>query len=243
MIIGNKYKLTSSIGNGSFGSIFKGTNIRTDEEVAIKVETLESNTKLLKKEAQIYQYLGVIDNFPQVKWFGKDANNYYMVLNLYGESIKERIEKKGTMSVTEAIEYGLQMIDRIQVLHEKLLIHRDIKPDNFMFGLNNKSNTLYLIDYGFCKTYITNNEHIKEKNNCSLIGTPNFVSIHVKNGVEPTRRDDLESIIYVIVYMCAKNNVFADVLKHIRNIKFEERPNYSYIKQLLCDLISRHEDY
>jgi casein kinase 1 len=233
MIIGNKYKLTSSIGNGSFGSIFKGTNIRTNEEVAIKVETLESNTKLLKKEAQIYQYLGVIDNFPQVKWFGKDDHNYYMVLNLYGESIKERIEKKGTISIKEAVEYGLQMIDRIQVLHEKSLIHRDIKPDNFMFGLNNKSNTLYLIDYGFCKTYIINNEHIKEKNNCSLIGTPNFVSVNVKNGVEPSRRDDIESIIYVIMYMSSENAVFAEILEYVRKIKFEERPNYAYIKELL----------
>ena len=236
MIIGNKYKLTSSIGSGSFGSIFKGTNIRTNEEVAIKVETLESNSKLLKKEAQIYQYLGVIDGFPQVKWFGKDAHNYYMVLNLYGESIKERIEKKGTIPVKEAVEYGWQMIDRIQVLHEKFLIHRDIKPDNFMFGLNNKSNILYLIDYGFCKTYVTNNEHIKEKNNCSLIGTPNFVSVNVKNGIEPSRRDDLESIIYVIMYMSCDNAIFADILEYVRNIKFEERPNYAYIKQLLHEL-------
>jgi serine/threonine protein kinase len=87
-LIGNKYKLLEKIGEGSFGSIYKGENIRTHELVAIKVEPINNNTKLLKNESIIYQYLNNNEGLPNVKWFGKDQINYYMVINLLGESYK-----------------------------------------------------------------------------------------------------------------------------------------------------------
>ena len=87
-IINNKYKIISKIGEGSFGSIFKGINIRTNEYVAIKVELIESNTKLLKNESKIYQYLSNNSGIPTVKWFGKNDKIYFMVLNLLGESLE-----------------------------------------------------------------------------------------------------------------------------------------------------------
>ena len=79
-IIQNKYKLIEKIGQGSFGSIYKGENIRTNELVAIKIEPIKNNTKLLKNESIIYQYLINSEGLPNVKWFGKDDNNYYMVI-------------------------------------------------------------------------------------------------------------------------------------------------------------------
>ena len=88
-LINNKYKIIEQIGSGSFGSIFKGENVRTKEKVAIKVEPIKNDTKLLKNESTIYQYLGSKHGFPVVKWFGKDTNNYYMVINLLGKSLEQ----------------------------------------------------------------------------------------------------------------------------------------------------------
>ena len=95
-LINKKYKKLEVIGEGSFGLIYKGINIRTNEYVAIKVESIESDTKLLKNESIIYQYLNNSIGIPIVKWFGKDESNYYMVLNLLGESLQSIKNKKGT---------------------------------------------------------------------------------------------------------------------------------------------------
>jgi len=231
MIIGNKYKIKGKIGNGAFGCIYKGLNIRTDEEVAIKVESIESGTKLLKKEAQIYQYLGIIDNFPQLKWFGKDSLNYYMVINLYGESIKDRIEKNGKMPIKEAIDVAIQMIERIEVLHDKLIIHRDIKPENVLYGLTSQ---VIIIDYGLSKCYEIKGKHMEEKDS-KIIGTEKYASENVRNGKSGSRRDDVESIINVFRYMIgeSENEILCKIYKSVRMIKYEERPEYSEIKCML----------
>ena len=87
-IINNKYKILERIGEGAFGSIYKGQNIRTLELVAIKIEPIGNETKLLKNESIVYQYLNNIDGIPSVKWFGKDEDNYYMVIHLLGDSLQ-----------------------------------------------------------------------------------------------------------------------------------------------------------
>jgi serine/threonine protein kinase len=104
MIVGNKYKIINKMGEGNFGTIFKGCNIRTGEEVAIKTEPLDSVSSILKKEAQIYQYIGKTAGFPQVKWFGVDDTNRYMVIDLLGESINEQIRRDGKMPLRKALQ-------------------------------------------------------------------------------------------------------------------------------------------
>ena len=98
-IINKKYTLLEKIGEGSFGSIYRGQNIRTKEYVAVKVEPIGNNTKLLKNESIVYQYLNNSPGIPSVKWFGKDATNYYMVINLLGESLQSIKERKNIFSL------------------------------------------------------------------------------------------------------------------------------------------------
>jgi serine/threonine protein kinase len=198
-MIANKYDLISKIGSGAFGSIYKGQNVRTGEPVAIKVEPLKHETNLLKNEARIYQYLKGGTGIPQVKWFGVDDANNYMVINLLGESLQHNINTYGTFSLLNSISIGVQMIERIQYIHECGLIHRDVKPDNFLFGLNEQQERLYIIDFGFCKK--CNNPSAPTKKMTSILGTPNYISISVHDYIEPNKHDDVESILYTIMYL------------------------------------------
>lgn len=198
-MIANKYDLVEKIGSGAFGSIYKGRNVRTNDQVAIKVEPLKHETNLLKNEARIYQYLKGGIGIPQVKWFGVDDANNYMVINLLGESLQHNINTYGSFSLLDSISIGIQMVERIEYVHKCGLIHRDVKPDNFLFGLDEQRERLYIIDFGFCKK--CNNPETHPKKMTSILGTPNYISISVHDLVEPNKHDDLESILYTIMYL------------------------------------------
>jgi len=258
--INNKYKLISKLGSGAFGSIYKGENIRTKEHVAIKIEPLDANLKLLKNESTIYNYLKKFNfnGIPHLKWYGVDTTNYYMVINLLGDSIQSYIEKTGKMNLDAILSIGLKMLDIIKFIHDKGLIHRDIKPDNFLFGINSDGSInierVYLIDFGFCKSYKKpDGEHIDNTVLTNIIGTPNYISINVHNLNQPSRRDDVESSLYIMIYMMfgsllweshniekiiemkenVSNNqdiphVVKQYLSYIRCLKYDEEPIYDY---------------
>ena len=147
IMLANKYKIIEKLKEGSFGIIFKGENVRTSDIVAIKFEPKDIDKKTLKNEAKIYQYFGRLDGFPQLKWFGTNENNTYLVMDLLGVSLSEMIQYYKAFSLKTVLLLGVQIIKRIQILHEKCLLHRDIKTDNFLFG-SGQTNKLYIIDFG-----------------------------------------------------------------------------------------------
>ena len=208
-LINHKYKLLEKIGEGCFGSIFKGKNIRSNEEVAIKIEPITTQSKLLKNESTIYQYLINTSGIPTVKWYGKDSFNYYMVINLLGESLQTIKDNVGFFSLEATLQIGIQIISLLKTIHDKGLIHRDIKPDNFLFGLNDNKNQIYIIDFGFCRTFINNDTktHIPMAKLSNLIGSQTYASINAHNYIELSRRDDLESLFYMLIYFVRKQNL------------------------------------
>lgn len=253
-LINNKYQIIDKIGKGSFGSIYKGQNVRTKEYVAIKVEPIKNNLKLLKNESTIYQYLNDVKCVPNVKWFGKDNVNYYMVTDLLGNSLYDLIDVKGSFSLTLTLKIGIKLVYILKKIHDKGLVHRDIKPNNFLFGLN-QINALYLIDFGFSKCYIQNGIHNKFKTNSRIIGSKNYASISSHKCWELSRRDDLESLSYLLFFLYLGslpwNNEMDEIkivkmkeeiinnsnipqsltcfLKYSRELTYEEAPDYSYL--------------
>jgi serine/threonine protein kinase len=248
-MIANKYKCIGKLGEGGYGSIYKYINIRTKEEVAVKVEC-KNDTKLLKNETIIYQYLNSFsqkEGIPKVYWYGSDQVNYYMVMELLGKGLNEvDIEYENIMDV------GRKILNRVEFLHSKKLIHRDIKPANFLFGRERNKDMLYMIDFGFCRKYMVDGFHIKNKKREkreNIIGTPNFVSINVMQGNEPSRRDDLESVVYIMYYLWKKSICVEDkerilngedipsfislFFKYCRSLSFEEDPDYKYLYSIL----------
>ena len=258
-MIANKYKLIEKINEGSFGTVFKAENIRTNEFVAIKFENKSHQIKCLKNEAKIYQYLGKLDGFPQIKTFGTTDKVNYLVIELLGNSLVNVITYYKALYIKTVLVLGIQIIKIIKSLHSKSLLHRDIKPSNFIFGTRNNTNKLFLVDFGFAKRYDYNGKHIEEKNIKNIIGSPNFVSLNIHNNIEPSRRDDIESCIYVILTMLFgslewfhKDNLneiiqlktqiisvnevpsfIKKMLYYVRTMKFDERPDYDYLINLM----------
>ena len=194
-----KYKLLKVLGEGTFGKVYKGKNLRTNEYVAIK--RVERNASSLKNEIKICNHLANIKGIYKLRWYGSDLKCNYAVFDLLGPSLKEELREKVRYDYRTLVPIADQIITIIEHIHARSILHRDIKLDNFMLGLKDKD-TIYLIDYGLSKSYLRNNEHIKKTiNTNNIVGTIEYISPNVHEGMTPSRRDDLISLGYMFVHM------------------------------------------
>jgi serine/threonine protein kinase len=207
VIICNKYKLGRLLGEGSFGKIFEGININTNEKVAVKIEK-KSEKSLLRHEGNIYNRCKEIKGIPNIKSFGVDGDYNYMVMERLGSSIEELREKiGGKLNLRTVLTMGIQLIIRLENLHNIGIIHRDLKPENLLVGLGVNRKIIYLIDFGLAKYYIdTEGNHREIVTDKNLTGTIRYASLNVQDGIEASRRDDLESLGYILIY-CLKGSL------------------------------------
>lgn len=202
-IIGEKYKLGRKIGSGSFGVIYLATHIETFEIVAVKIENRQTRHPQLLYEAKLYTILQGGSGIPNIKWRGVDGNDSVLIIDLLGPSLEDLVVHCGRkFSLKTVLMLADQMITRIEYLHSKGFLHRDIKPDNFLMGLGRKANQVYVIDFGLAKRYRdpTTSRHIPYRENKNLTGTARYASCNTHLGIEQSRRDDLESLGYVLLY-------------------------------------------
>ena len=275
--VGNKYRIGRKIGSGSFGDIYLGTNIISGEEIAIKLESIKAKHPQLEYEARVYKALAGGVGIPFVRWYGTECDYNAMVLDLLGPSLEDLFNFcNRKFSLKTVLLLADQLISRIEYIHAKSFIHRDIKPDNFLMGIGKRGNQVNVIDFGLAKKYRDPRTylHIPYRENKNLTGTARYASINTHLGVEQSRRDDLESLGYVMMYFCRGSlpwqglkaatkkqkydrimekkmttstefltrgypNEFAIYLNYTRSLRFDDKPDYSYLRKLFRDLFVR----
>lgn len=174
-----------------------------NEEVAIKLEPTKAKHPQLFYEAKLYMALQGGVGIPTLHWCGQQGNYNIMVIDLLGPSLEDLFNYcKRKFTVKTTIMLGDQIISRIEYIHSKNFIHRDVKPDNFLIGANKKKTQVYAIDFGLAKRFRDpkTGNHIPYRDGKSLTGTARYASINTHLGIEQSRRDDLESLGYVLVY-------------------------------------------
>ena len=206
LTLGNKYLLfkQKKIGSGAFGEVYLGQNKQNNQLIAIKIEKLKNNQNpQLKYETSLIRYLQGSEGIPQYYYSIKLNDFYFLIMELLGPNLENILNQMNRhFSIKTIIYLGIQMINIIENLHKAYVIHRDIKPENFVIGLN-KKNKIYIIDFGLSKRFRNpkNGEHIPYKDGKTLIGTAKYSSVYTHLGIEQSRRDDLESMIYTLIYL------------------------------------------
>ncbi|KAL9242101.1 hypothetical protein vseg_016136 [Gypsophila vaccaria] len=277
VLIANKYRLGRKLGSGSFGEIYLGKNVQNEEEVAIKLENAKTKHPQLCYESKLYRIFQGGTGIPNVRWYGIYGEYNALVMDLLGPSLEDLFNFCGRkFSLKTVLMLADQMIRRIEFIHCKSFLHRDIKPDNFLMGLRKRANQVYSIDFGLAKKYRdpTTRQHIPYRENKSLTGTARYASMNTHLGIEQSRRDDLESLGYVLMYFLRgslpwqglkagtkkqkyekisekKVNTtievlcrgypteFASYFHYCRSLRFDDKPDYSYLKRIFNDLFIR----
>ncbi|XP_024022747.1 casein kinase 1-like protein 2 isoform X2 [Morus notabilis] len=275
--VGGKFRLGRKIGSGSFGEIYLGTNVQTNEEVAIKLENVKTKHPQLLYESKLYKILQGGTGIPNVRWFGTEGDYNVLVMDLLGPSLEDLFNFcSRKLSLKTVLMLADQMINRVEFVHSKSFLHRDIKPDNFLMGLGRRANQVYIIDFGLAKKYrdASTHQHIPYRENKNLTGTARYASMNTHLGIEQSRRDDLESLGYVLMYFLRGSlpwqglkagtkkqkyekisekkvstsiealcrgypTEFASYFHYCRSLRFDDKPDYAYLKRLLRDLFIR----
>lgn len=205
LLINGKYKVERKLGAGSFGELYLAIDCaRTGEKLALKIEGARTRHPQLEYEARVYMALAGGVGIPFVNWYGLFVGEYHvMAMDLLGPSLEDLFNYcQRKFSLKTVLFLADQMIARMEYVHSKHFLHRDIKPDNFLMGLNKKGNLVYAIDYGLAKKYRDprNMQHISYRDGKSLTGTARYASINTHLGIEQSRRDDMEALGYVFLY-------------------------------------------
>ncbi|KAI1313005.1 casein kinase I [Mortierella claussenii] len=189
----------------SASSMKASTNLLNNQQVAIKFEPRKSDAPQLRDEYRTYKILAGSTGIPNAFYFGQEGLHNILCIDLLGPSLEDLFDMCGRkFTIKTVVMVAKQMLSRVQTIHEKNLIYRDIKPDNFLVGKphSKHANLVHVVDFGMAKQYRDpkTKQHIPYRERKSLSGTARYMSINTHLGREQSRRDDLEAMGHVFMY-------------------------------------------
>jgi serine/threonine protein kinase len=267
-ILGKRWKVVDFINNGGCAAVYLVADKRGNHYAAkLTISTLSFT---LGHEYEIYKMLRNSPYVPKLprRAFGYDSGNTYMIMQLLGNNLRQYRrnfpEKQIPLAYISAL--ALQMIDFLEFIHSKGYIYLDVKPENFLLAREVTASTsisdvkLYCADFGLSQRYICNGKHRPFKIVRSRVGTLNFMSIHAESRSLPSRRDDIESMAYVLIflqkgglpweyayddayglkmkrhvelYISNVDHAILELLYLARRYTYEEEPDYSEIRNII----------
>jgi serine/threonine protein kinase len=263
----DKYVLRECIGSGAFGEVWSADSVSTGEPVAVKMERIRGNpAPTLQYESRVLQLLQDVTGIPRLRYFGRkdDMDGIFMVTELLGLSLEtlatsHRLDMSADIAKNPPRHHadfisaiGRQMLQRLRSIHVCGMLHRDVKPDNFLFArtpvldLSRRANNsvvplLYLIDFGMAKriTSILHNKEGVREAGFPLIGSARYASVAAHRGEALGRRDDLISMMYSLMYVANGAGLpwMGYTESEIYRIKLDMTP-----AELCAELCERHKD-
>ena len=207
-LVAQRFRVSAELGKGAFGTTYRGLDIDSHMPVAIKLEHPEQSRKHqacrspLCVENSMYRAIHPGRGIPSIEWFGRTEAGYILVMELLGpslESIRQR-HPGGQLPLRIVLDLAVQLLRRLEHCHSRGVIHRDIKPDNIVLGRDRQRRKCFLVDFGLAKSYMRDGEHIPRKDGKKLTGSARYCSVHTHRGCEQSRRDDMESYMYTLIY-------------------------------------------
>lgn len=200
-----KWTIIKCIGHGGYGEIYKvkSPDSRPRTFCAMKVELKTNQRRGLSAEIEILRSLQGSPSFPRLIDVGETEEFHYVVMELLGPSIaivrRELPEQRFTMLTTTVL--AREMLKCLEELHTRGVVHRDVKPGNFLFRYGDKSHMICLIDFGLARHYIdrTSGAPLPPRRSPGFVGTCSFASVYAHDGMDLSRRDDIISWLYTIV--------------------------------------------
>lgn len=234
-IVCSRYRVQEKIGAGTFGQVYKATDLETLKAVALKVELSSMRRPLLFGEARILKALQKGIGFPQYFWLGAEADRNILALQLLGPSLEVLLRRfDRCLSLPTVIQIADQLLDRVEFMHDNDYLHRDIKSDNFCIGIGRYSKIIYAVDFGLSKKFRDSKtaQHMPYREAQNLTGTSRFASLNSHLGLELSRRDDLESLAYLLIYLAqgrlpwqsVKGRIKAEKHRRVLEIKTKIKP-------------------
>ena len=237
-LIFKKFQVKKLLYTSIMSKIYEGLNEITKEPVAMKFEKIGGKFELLESEAY---FLLLLKGFgiPRLISFGKNSNYKILVEELLGPSIYFILDIKDNKTrLNDVCLIALQILDRLEYIHSKNVIHKDIKPFNFIFGKKDP-NILYIIDFGLSKKYRSTRtgKHIKFNKIKQVDGSFRYMSINCNRGYEQSRKDDLESLGYMLIYLAKQYLPWSDIVDNLK-----ENENVRILETLAKKVRTRPEE-